>query len=85
VGRELAPSSSVRRPRWFEQTLKDAQEHVEAPKSTFKESRPPRKFPNYMALMSSIIDVEPSSFSGSRKIKGLAGYHDGGVHLHHEE
>jgi hypothetical protein len=26
------------------------------------ESRPPRKFPNYMMLMSSIIDVEPSSF-----------------------
>jgi hypothetical protein len=24
---ELTPSSSVKRPRWFEQTLKDAQEH----------------------------------------------------------
>jgi hypothetical protein len=59
---ELAPPSSVRRPRWFTQTLRDAQEHVEAPKSTFRESRPPRKFPNYLALMSSIIDVEPSSF-----------------------
>ena len=44
------------------QTLRDAQEHVEAPRSTFRESRPPRKLPNYMALMSSIIDVEPSSF-----------------------
>jgi hypothetical protein len=40
---ELAPSSSVRRPRWFMQTLKDAQEHVEAPRSTVRESRPPKK------------------------------------------
>jgi hypothetical protein len=24
---ELTPSSSLKRPRWFEQTLKDAQEH----------------------------------------------------------
>jgi hypothetical protein len=56
---ELSPSSSVRRPRWLLQTLRDV---GEAPRSAVRESRPPRKFPNYMALMSSIIDVEPSSF-----------------------
>jgi predicted metal-dependent hydrolase len=56
------PSSSVRRrPRWLEQTLRDAQEHVEAPRSTFRESRPPKRFSSYMALMSSIIDSEPTS------------------------
>jgi hypothetical protein len=53
----LAPSSSVRRPRWFTQTLRDAQEYVEAPRSTFRESRPLKKFLNYMALMSNIIDL----------------------------
>jgi hypothetical protein len=53
---ELAPSISVRRPRWFMQTLRDAQEHVEAPRSIFRESRPPKKFPNFVVLMSSIID-----------------------------
>jgi hypothetical protein len=42
--------------------LWDAQKHVEPPKSTFRESRPPRKFPQYMALMTSIIDSEPSSY-----------------------
>jgi hypothetical protein len=36
--------------------LKDAQEHVEAPRSTFRESRPPKKFPNFMALMSNVIE-----------------------------
>jgi hypothetical protein len=42
--------------------LRDAQEHVETPRSTFRESKPPRKFPDYMALISSILDSEPSSF-----------------------
>jgi hypothetical protein len=40
----LAPSSSVRRPKWFTQTLRDAQEYVETPRSTFRESRPRRSF-----------------------------------------
>jgi len=59
---EPAATRTIRRPKWFEQTLGDAQEHVEAPKSSFKVSRPPRKFLNYMAFITSIIDLEPSSF-----------------------
>jgi hypothetical protein len=42
--------------------LRDAQEYVGVPRSTFRESKPLKKFPNYMALMSSIIDSESSSF-----------------------
>jgi hypothetical protein len=42
--------------------LKDAREHAETPRSTFRESRPPKKFPKYMALMSSVIDYEPFKF-----------------------
>jgi hypothetical protein len=57
-----APSNSIKRkPQWIEQTLRDAQEHVEAPKSTFKESRPPKRCFSYMAVMSSIIDFEPTN------------------------
>jgi hypothetical protein len=56
-GETVAPSTSVRRPRWFTQTLRDAQEHVETPRSTFRERRPPKKFPDYMALMSNILDL----------------------------
>jgi hypothetical protein len=56
----LAPSESAKRPRWFGQTLRDAQEHVEAPKITFRESRPSQKFLTYMALMTNIIDSELS-------------------------
>jgi len=47
------------KPRFLLHTLKY---YGEDPSSTFREINPPRKFPNYMALMSSIVDVEPSSF-----------------------
>jgi hypothetical protein len=56
---ELSPSSPVRRPRWLLQTLKDV---GEAPRSVHQRAQASKKFPNYMVLMSSIIDVEPSSF-----------------------
>jgi hypothetical protein len=59
---ELSPSSSIIRFNWYELALRDAQERVEAPRSTFRESRPPKKFPNFMEIMSSIIDSKSSSF-----------------------
>jgi hypothetical protein len=42
--------------------LKDAQEHVEAPQKTLKESGLLHEYSSYMALMCDIIDSEPSSF-----------------------
>jgi hypothetical protein len=47
--------------------MKDAQEHVEAPKKTFRESRPPQKYSNCIAHMCNIIDSEPSSFEEASK------------------
>jgi hypothetical protein len=63
--RELAPSSFVRRPSWYELTLMDAQEQEEAPRSTYRESRPPKKCPYFRALMCSVIDSETSSVQGA--------------------
>jgi hypothetical protein len=60
-------------------TLRDAQEYVEAPKSTFRESKPMKKFPDYMALMSSIIDFKPSSFQKEIDHTGMAACHGGGT------
>jgi hypothetical protein len=42
--------------------LRDAREHVEPTRTTFRESWPPRQFSTYMDLMTNIIDLEPSSF-----------------------
>jgi hypothetical protein len=61
-GERVAPSTSFTRPRCFTQTLRDAQEYVEIPRSKFRERRPSKKFLGYMALMSNILDSEPSNF-----------------------
>jgi hypothetical protein len=68
--RELAPSSSVKRPSWYEMTLIDAQEQEEAPRSTLRESRPSMKFPNFMALICSVIDSMTSSVQGAADQQG---------------
>jgi hypothetical protein len=41
--------------------MTDAKEHVEVPRNIFRESKPSKKFPNFVALMSNIIDFESSS------------------------
>jgi hypothetical protein len=57
------PSSSRRRKtRWVEQTLREAREYVGAPRTYVRESRAPQRFSNYMALMSKLLEVEPSIF-----------------------
>jgi hypothetical protein len=35
---------------------------VGAPKSTFRVSNPPKKFPTHVALMTSILVTKPSSY-----------------------
>jgi hypothetical protein len=61
VEEQSSPSTSIRRPKWFDEILQDTRKHVEPPRTTFREKRRPRKFPTYMALMTNIIDSEPSN------------------------
>jgi hypothetical protein len=35
--------------------------HVGTPRNTFRKSKPPKKFLDYMALIRSILDSKPSS------------------------
>jgi hypothetical protein len=44
-------------------------EKIAAPKVTFRESKRPHRFGGYVALMSSISDVEPSSFEEVEKLQ----------------
>jgi hypothetical protein len=39
------------------------EEMIATPKGTFRERKRPHRFGDYVALMSSISDVEPSSFA----------------------
>jgi hypothetical protein len=45
-------------------------ERIVAPKGTFKERKMPHRFGGYVALMSSISDVKPSSFEEKDKLHG---------------
>jgi hypothetical protein len=50
-----------KRPTWIQNTLHEDGGHA-TPKGSFRESKRPHKFSSYVALMSNIIDSEPSTF-----------------------
>ena len=50
-----------RRPTWLRDTLQEVEKHA-APHGFFTESRKPQRFLSYFALMSHIIDSEPSNY-----------------------
>eukprot|EP00253_Pinus_taeda_P020612 PITA_20612 len=53
--------SGKRKPKWLQDTLRDATSIAE-PKRPVRESRPPERFCSYMAMATSILDFEPSSY-----------------------
>ena len=53
--------SRNRRPKWLQGTLKEA-EIVGAPKKQVRESKRPERFGSYIAMVTDIIDTEPSSY-----------------------
>jgi hypothetical protein len=59
---EVAPHDSDTRPRpkWYKSTVSDSR-HVRSPERSMRQSRPPERF-GYMALMTELIDVEPSTY-----------------------
>jgi hypothetical protein len=48
------------RPKWYKSTVSDSRQ-VAPPERTFKQSRPQQRF-RYLALMTQLIDAEPSSY-----------------------
>jgi hypothetical protein len=50
-----------KRPAWLHNNLQKDEGHA-TPKGSFRERKRPHKFSIYVALMSKIIDLEPSTF-----------------------
>ena len=50
-----------RKPAWLRETLQEGEKHA-APEGAFREKKRPNRFSSYMALMSNIINSEPSSY-----------------------
>ena len=53
--------SHKRKPAWARELIQDA-ERYGAPEGSLRESKRPRIYSSYMALLSDIVDFEPSSF-----------------------
>jgi hypothetical protein len=52
-----------RKPRWFQETLKEAKENVGEPKGLFRKSRAPDRRGSYLAMVTSITDSEPETLA----------------------
>jgi hypothetical protein len=55
-------TSRKRKPRWFQETLKEAKELVGETQSLMRETRALEKFRLHLAMVSSITDSEPTTF-----------------------
>jgi hypothetical protein len=55
-------TSRKRKPRWFQETLKEAKELVGEPQRLMRESRAPKRSGLYLAMVTSITDSEPTTF-----------------------
>ena len=53
--------SYKRRPAWARELIQDVEKYG-APDGSLRETKRPRTYSSYVALLSDIIDVEPSSF-----------------------
>jgi hypothetical protein len=55
-------ASGKRRPRWFQETLKETRKNVGEPKRQIRERKPPVRLGAYSTLVMSIRDTEPHNF-----------------------
>jgi hypothetical protein len=60
-GDEEEVPSGKRKPKWLQETLKEADDFG-GPKRATRESRPPERFCAHMAMVTSITESEPSSY-----------------------
>jgi hypothetical protein len=56
------PLSRRKKTRWVEQTVREAQEYVDAPRTSVRESRAPHRYSIYMAQMRELLEAKPSNF-----------------------
>jgi hypothetical protein len=56
-------TSGKRKPKWFQETLKEAKENVGELKSQIRDNIPPVRFGAYLALVMSLRDIEPQTFA----------------------
>jgi hypothetical protein len=71
------------RPKWYKSTVNDSRLGGLLERD-FRRSKPPNRL-GYMALMTQLIDAEPSTYEQAAQHRSVAGGHDGGICLQYEE
>jgi hypothetical protein len=63
-------TSERRKPKWLQDTLREAQGSVGNPRQAMRESKPPERFCSYIVMVSSIWESKPSTFeeASSRQV-----------------
>ena len=68
IERSIEEPLAKRRPDWYRETLQEAERHA-ASLGTFRESRRPKTFTGYVALVSQLSDVEPTLYEEATKLQ----------------
>jgi hypothetical protein len=55
-------TSEKRKPKWLQDTLKEAQGSVGNPRKVVRESKPPERFCSYLAMVRTSVSSKPSTF-----------------------
>jgi hypothetical protein len=53
-------TSGKKKPRWFQETLKEAKEYVGEPQRLMRERRAPKRFGSHLAMVMNRSDFEPT-------------------------
>jgi hypothetical protein len=61
-------TSERRKPKWLQDTLREAQGSVGNPRQAVRESKTPKRFCSYIAMVSSIRESDPSTFEEASSI-----------------
>jgi hypothetical protein len=62
VSPPLETTLERRKPKWLQDTLREAHSSVGNPRQAVRESKPPEIFCSYITMVSSIQESEPSTF-----------------------
>jgi hypothetical protein len=77
-------SPTKKNTKWVEQLLKEASEQVKSPRTSVKTSIPPQRYSGFAALMSDIVESEPTCFEEANARQEWK-HSDGGICLHNKE
>ena len=55
-------TSGKRKPKWLQDTLKEAKQSIGEPKKMWRESKAPERFCSNLAMVANIVETEPTTF-----------------------